>query len=318
MTPGVGYAPPEGDKGDSGPAYILLIRPGALGDTILSLPLLESVREKNPDAGIVFAGTASYRSLCPQWATFEAVDSAKWSWLFDDNPPARRAQFWTAYVALRNPGAVIRNLTAAGVKNIFHCSSSPEPGIHLVESIHGNLNLDIPARKPVLLIDPAVKRVNRIWLHPGSGGKRKCLPLDFWVNLIERLRGSVKARLAVTLGEADDFVTADASWERLISLPDLDLFHNQPLETLRAKLHDSMIFMGNDSGISHLAAALGVPCVLFYVTTDPKQWSPWVSEDDLLIFDQRAEARESLEAGLVAIRIEDFLLSRCIPRSTRS
>jgi heptosyltransferase-3 len=302
-------APIGGDKGGSASSDVLLIRPGALGDTILSLPLLKSIREKNPEANIVFAGTGAYKSLCPEWVSFEAVDSRRWSWLFDDAPPGSKAPFSAAYVVLRNPGTVLRNLDAAGVKSVFHSSSSPEPGIHLVESIHKSLKLDIPARTPILLTEPAPRRVNRIWLHPGSGGKSKCLPLDVWIDLIHRLRASMKARLAVTIGEADDFVIADSSWTRLISLPDLDLFHSQPLERLRAELHDSMVFMGNDSGISHFAAALGVPSVVLYVTTDPNQWSPWVPEEDLLIFDRRAD-EEPLETGSTAQRIEDFLNAR--------
>ena len=203
---------------------ILLIRPGALGDTILSLPLLESIRKKNPGANLVFLGTGYYRSLCPPWASFEAIDSRKWSWLFEGTRPIRPARYSIAYVVLAKPDTVIRNLTAAGVKEIHHSASSPPPGTHLVESIHTNLNLDTPPRKPSLIDEPAVKRVNRIWLHPGSGGKRKCLNLAYWVSLTDILADSMKARLAVTLGEADEFVKNDPAWERLISLPGLELF----------------------------------------------------------------------------------------------
>jgi ADP-heptose:LPS heptosyltransferase len=47
-----------------------------------------------------------------------------------------------------------------------------------------------------------------------------------------------------------------------------------PLPELAAQLSSSQLFLGHDSGVSHLAAALGVPCVLLFGPTDPAMWAP--------------------------------------------
>jgi ADP-heptose:LPS heptosyltransferase len=52
------------------------------------------------------------------------------------------------------------------------------------------------------------------------------------------------------------------------------LARNWPLTKLARRLADCSGFVGHDSGISHLAAALGVPCLLLWGQTNPKIWSP--------------------------------------------
>ena len=47
-----------------------------------------------------------------------------------------------------------------------------------------------------------------------------------------------------------------------------------PLPGLAAALARGRLFLGHDSGVSHLAAALGTPCVLLFGPTDPAVWAP--------------------------------------------
>jgi heptosyltransferase-2 len=47
-----------------------------------------------------------------------------------------------------------------------------------------------------------------------------------------------------------------------------------PLPALAAALRQCRLFLGHDSGLSHLAAAVGRPCVLLFGPTDPAMWAP--------------------------------------------
>jgi heptosyltransferase III len=47
-----------------------------------------------------------------------------------------------------------------------------------------------------------------------------------------------------------------------------------PLRTLAATLARASVYVGNDSGVTHLAAAAGTPAVAIFGPTDPAQWSP--------------------------------------------
>ncbi len=118
---------------------VLVIRPGALGDTILTLPVLDTIQAENPDAKITFLGNRSYRDLIPPHIRFEAFDDRTWLWLFNSeeaNPPADTRHFDKAYVILNRPEDVVRSLKRAGTETVHSCASLPERGRHVVEHLH--------------------------------------------------------------------------------------------------------------------------------------------------------------------------------------
>ncbi|HMK35522.1 MAG TPA: glycosyltransferase family 9 protein [Desulfomonilaceae bacterium] len=267
------------------------MRPGALGDTILALPLLNSVRERHPGSRIVFLGTRSYADLVPDWAEFQSVDHSHWTWLFDsaDRPlPSHAAGFDAAYVVLNHPKPVITNLKRTGTRVIAHTSSRPLCGEHVVEHIHRGLGLSVPPKIPCLGTRTAQKE-HLIWIHPGSGGPAKCAPLDWLIRFSEALREHVNWPRIVTAGEEDAFLKNLPDWKILVGSPCTRLLEHQPLDKLRKILRNASLFIGNDSGMSHLAAALGVPAMVFYVSTDPTQWAPWVPSDQLGAVDMRGQ-----------------------------
>ena len=61
---------------------VLVIRTGALGDTILTFPVLDSIRAAHPGETVVFLGNRAYRELIPEGIEFHPVDAPEWSWLF--------------------------------------------------------------------------------------------------------------------------------------------------------------------------------------------------------------------------------------------
>jgi heptosyltransferase-2 len=109
-----------------------------------------------------------------------------------------------------------------------------------------------------------------IALHPGSGSETKNWPIEKWIRLGDILLAN-GLQLIVVAGEADVGRTQKlrAAWN---SKP-VQFAENLPLPHLAAVL-EHQIFIGHDSGISHIAAATGAQCLLVFGWTDPAIWAP--------------------------------------------
>ena len=109
-------------------------------------------------------------------------------------------------------------------------------------------------------------------LHPGSGSAQKNWPEPRWADLLGRLIDSTAFTLLLVGGEAEgDRLQRLAAW-----LPParVRLAQSLPLTELAAVLARSRGFIGHDSGISHLAAALGLPGVVLWGGTSEAVWRP--------------------------------------------
>jgi heptosyltransferase-2 len=111
-----------------------------------------------------------------------------------------------------------------------------------------------------------------IAIHPGSGSHEKNWPLENWIGLFSQGRRFANiAGLVVISGEADEAQTEQL--EREWKNRDVRFAKSLPLPRLAAILEQS-VFIGHDSGISHLAAAAGGKCILLFGPTDPDVWAP--------------------------------------------
>lgn len=95
-------------------------------------------------------------------------------------------------------------------------------------------------------------------IHPGSGSATKNWPIENWKKLAS------KCHVLVIAGEADA-IDAFREFNRVV---------NQPLPIVAAVLARCAQFVGHDSGISHIAAAVGSRCTLLFGPTDPAVWAP--------------------------------------------
>ena len=112
----------------------------------------------------------------------------------------------------------------------------------------------------------------RIALHPGSGSEQKNWPLDRWQLFLSRAVAETRWTFFLISGEAD---TARA--EKLAGvLPAsrTEFAHRLPLLTLARKMSECSFFIGHDSGITHLAAALGLPGLVLWGRSNLEVWAP--------------------------------------------
>lgn len=110
-----------------------------------------------------------------------------------------------------------------------------------------------------------------IILHPGSGGRRKVWPLANWWGLIERIRREISSPVLLSVGPADECLLEFSTGVRKSGIP---VVSGLSVLRLSALLSLCSLYIGSDSGVSHLAAAVGVPALALFGPTDPRVWAP--------------------------------------------
>ncbi len=116
----------------------------------------------------------------------------------------------------------------------------------------------------------------RIVFHPGSGGKGKNHPPEFWRELIGKVTGRFPSpslfRSVVLLGPAEEpllpFFTGQVGGEQA------EIHFAPELEQLLSILTQALLYVGHDSGITHLAAKLGTPTISLFKNSFVQQWRP--------------------------------------------
>jgi heptosyltransferase-2 len=272
----------------------LLLRGGAIGDFILTLPALRLLREHWPDAHIELIGYPHVANLARAGGLVDDVlslDSAHIARLFSLRPelPDDQVKYIRSFDVivswLHDPDGVVKdNLLNAGARQVIYGSPLVDSG-HAVDQLVKPLEtlaLYGAGSAPVLEATPTQKALGRgfldalgfgneiVAIHPGSGSAKKNWPVACFMELAERLGAAGAASPLFILGEADDAVAQVIS-SRAGSVPQV---RNLPLEQLAGILACCGRYVGNDSGITHLAAALGLRVVALFGPTDPERWGP--------------------------------------------
>ena len=290
-----------------------MIRGGAIGDFILTLPALKALRDAHPRAHIEILGYKHIAALAENRFYAQAVRSIEHGPLSsffakDSELSAELTSYFASFDLiisyLYDPDRIFEtNLRRCGARKILNgpakigndehaarqlarpieelglrvedfsaklCPSSEDR--HLAEKLLGKLprlNPNSPRDESVRLAD----RAGIVAFHPGSGSEKKNWPLENWIDLGNRLLVSRDFRESIVIvsGEADEgqIRQLEAIWrnERVA------FAKNFPLPHLAAALENA-IFIGHDSGISHLAAAAGANSILLFGPSDPAIWAP--------------------------------------------
>lgn len=274
---------------------ILVLRPGAIGDTLVTFPLLQRLQQVMPALELTFVGNVAVLPLVQEFKLAQAVSNYEerlWSRLF--LPPTSRGQqalhsklqqIDCAICWLSDPeGTVEANLRATGVSQIYMLPGRPGPQVslpivdYLAAGIRELVGPDISWHTPAAYAwqpDSESKWNHTIALHPGSGGAAKCWPLPHFVALISALWQQATPVL-ICAGPAEQ--TRLLELHNLLPDPPapelLQFMQDAPLPLLAQTLRQCRGYVGNDSGITHLAALLGVPTLALFGPSDPIVWHP--------------------------------------------
>jgi len=272
---------------------ILLLRGGALGDFVLTLPVLDALRARWPLARLELAAYPAVGRLAVAAGLADrawSLDDAACARLFStcDESVALPAEWGACDLAisfLHDPsGAVAHHLRAAGIRHVEVASPMVDQG-HAADMLTRPLaaiGLQVPQpalprlRVPSAIGAAATARLRNttsrkcVTLHPGSGSARKNWPLRHFVALA-RLLGETGAWQPVfLLGPVEKGL--DASLRQLA--PEIPIIHGGELAEVAGLLSAAALHIGNDAGITHLAGAVGVPVLALFGPTDPTQWGP--------------------------------------------
>ena len=286
---------------------ILVIHQGALGDFILALPTIETLRDTFPQARLVFMGFPRILELVDQRFYADeilSVDQRGMASFFVRGSPLDRAlsQFFSTFDLLvvfgkDGEGTFTGNLKQACKGLILHINPFPQwtERIHLTDHLLRELSrYGFPPSKkiPRLFLSErdedrgktfcrvkgvtAEEKSKAIVVHPGSGSKKKVWPLDRFLELIHYFQKHCNCRILIVLGPAEGPEVQKAfggiEWELGVAAP--LLMKGLSLLELASVMEGCRLFIGNDSGITHMAAALGIPTIAIFGPSDHKIWSP--------------------------------------------
>lgn len=278
---------------------ILVIRGGAIGDFLLTLPGLHLFRQTLPDCHLEILGYRQIISLAEGRFYAQSTRSIEYAPLAGffarggtqtDELVEYFRSFDQIISYLYDPdGLFLKNLSAIGIRDVL-----VGPG-KLDDSAHATEQLARPWQRLGMFLEDATLRiyptaedvaqaegllpgaVPRMALHPGSGGRRKVWPVDRWMAVIEEFSRRDPMREWVIIGgEADgeNLASLRAGMKRLATPPMARWLVGLDLPVLGAALQKCGFFLGHDSGTSHLAAAAGCRCFLLFGPTDPQIWAP--------------------------------------------
>lgn len=271
---------------------ILVIRGGAIGDFVLTLPAIKLLRDGFPKAHIEILGYKHIAAIAEQRFYADALRSLESGLLAgffvrDSKLPGDLAEYFASFDLivsyLYDPDRIFE-------ENLGRCRKGPfiAGPSKLDNREHAAFQLARPLEALGLHLEDPAARVypseedrdcarrylgdskSCIALHPGSGSETKNWPITSWRQLGDLLLAAGHDLLVIA-GEAEEqrLEALDLAWAG----HPVRFVRNRPLPEMAALL-EGRVFVGHDSGISHLAAAAGARCLLLFGWTDPAIWAP--------------------------------------------
>jgi hypothetical protein len=274
---------------------LLVWHRGALGDLLLAGPALAAVCRHYSRARLVGVGHPERWRLLSGTLPLDEVwngDEADWAWLFQEAAPlprtlrGRLAPFDLALVFTpRLPPMLLARLKEGGIGAVHWIPSFPQGGAEGVAACQARhleglgLPLEVAPFRLILPGNPEEDEIPELpglgpWMAvaPGSGHPLKNWPLSHYYTLTRDLTWQHGLRMAWLAGPAEarllPFLKGLAGASGHVVLANLSL------PRVAAAISRCCLYVGGDSGLTHLAAALGVPVLALFGPTDPRVWAP--------------------------------------------
>ena len=274
---------------------ILVIRGGAIGDFILTLPVLAALREQFPQAGLELLGYPHIAQLALAGGLVDAVrsiDAGPLAGFFAHagNLDKRLQEYFGGFEIiisyLYDPDAIFQTNVARCSKAQFIAGPhrpDETAGVHATRVLLKPLErlaIFEASHVPRLQITAAERAPTKagggahpvLVLHPGSGSERKNWPEAAWAEMLRELAAVPDLEFRLAGGEVEG--TRLDRLAAFLPQPRTELWRSLPLVQLAGQLAACDAFVGHDSGISHLAAALGVPTLVLWGETLEAIWRP--------------------------------------------
>lgn len=310
-------------------AGTLVIHPGALGDVLLAVPALRALRAAAPEEPLTLAAQPHLGALAAALGLADrplALERLGLEALFvDDGAPPRAPALAAAarvvcWLGAGDPVFVARLRRLAPTAVV--ASTRPTGGALVWEHLLGTTGLApagagsdaAPGLCAPVPVPPALEAAGAralraagwdgtqplLVVHPGAGGRAKRWPVEAFARVLDAVaEAGVDCAVALSEGPAD--AEAVAALAPRLRGPTLVL-HEFALPVLAGALRHARAWLGNDSGATHLAAAVGAPTVALFVAPN-LPWRPWSPTATVLVVDTARAAAADVDrvaAALVA------------------
>ena len=271
---------------------ILFISSTYLGDAIISTTALEWLAEQYPQARItvacgqiaapIFEAVPKLEKLHvikkQKWGLhtpklFWAVCRTRWDYVLDIRGSGIAYLLWTKR---RRTWKSTQNISQTRVQQIAELLGLTKPKackVYLNEQHRLAAKALLPKDRPILLLSPLAS-----W-------DKKCWPAQNFLELAKLLtakNGLLPNAAVAFLGDTKQRPALLALLEKLPENQRIDISGNIDLLTLAACMEQASLFVGNDSGLMHLAAAMGVPTLGLFGPSRPEVYAPFGPKADYI------------------------------------
>jgi ADP-heptose:LPS heptosyltransferase len=255
----------------------LVYHNGALGDFLTILPALQMYRSLTSAEKLTILCPKQFGELaCASGYADRSLDINHFSFLFNPSAPDNRTdtffnQFNHCLIFSGNDSPLLKTAQHFHHLNILHQAPFPTQPIHIIDY---HLSMLTPSTSQFTPVYPSLSRLfsgsschfskqTSIAIAPGSGSVRKNWPLE---------RFQIVADYVESRGFRVSWIAGECETE--FKFRDNDHIVRTDLVSLCRFLYECTLFIGNDSGITHLAAASGSPVIALFGASNPTIWAP--------------------------------------------
>lgn len=268
---------------------LLIIHHGALGDLVATFPALVRLNKRYDGLDVLCQGKlgklAQSLGIVRNWLPLEASSFAS---LYSEHADSQVNKLLRTYhdIVVFSFSSHLKTSIEKHTGKIVHLIS-PRPDVsekthvaaHIFAGLAGCGLLATTEPDPPGTLSPSGKghatnarqfNSKKVLIHPGSGSRRKLWPLANFLEVHRTLRSDGFGP-EFLFGPAEHFLVPGlmGGEDRRAVVHVVD-----EMQELLALLAGAGAFIGNDSGVSHLAAFMGIPTVAVFGPSDPERWKP--------------------------------------------
>jgi heptosyltransferase-3 len=289
---------------------VAVIRLRSLGDCVLTTPALAILKQSRPDLQVsvvvedrfapVFEGNPDVDAILPA----EVKPLARWRpELCLNLHGGTRSMVLTAGSGARVRagfahfrGAGIYNLRIPTAQEVLGVTRKVHTAEHLASAMFflGATVRPIPRAK--LFAPPRASESPYAVIHPVASAPEKTWPAEKFLQVAKYLHDQKLEPIFIS-GPNED----------LAAFGEYRCISGAPLNETKSLLQSASLFLGNDSGPAHMAAAFRVPVTVLYGNSDPIVWAPWQADSQVLI---APDSIANIEVQQVIEAIEELRVRR--------
>jgi heptosyltransferase III len=268
---------------------VAVIRLRSLGDSVLTTPAIHILKNFRPDLEIgvvsesrffpIFEGNPDIAAIIPP--SLRELRKFQPSLTLNLHGGPRSARMTALSGARIRAGfehftpSFFYNLRIPKAQKIFESDRKVHTAAHVASAVFylGVPPCEIPRAR--LFADPALGRNDGpyVVIHPFASEPAKTWPPRFFLDVAQHLKREFDLQPLFISGPGEDLST----FQMWPTAP------NQPLGRIKQLISEATLFLGNDSGPAHMAAAFGIPVVVLFGPSDPVAWAPWRTQSEVLV-----------------------------------